>query len=60
MPKQDLQLAYDPNKSDVCTVISILPVEIDETKPGLFPNQYIIPAVKNPLEDVEVLHVFRW
>ena len=59
MPSQDLTKAFDPNKADVCTVVSILPVGIDESKPGLLPTQYIIPAVKNPMEDVEVLHVFR-
>lgn len=59
MPQQDLQRAFDPNRDDVSTVISILPVQIDESKPGLLPGQFIIPGVKNPLEDVEVLHVFR-
>lgn len=59
MPTQDLAKAFDPNKADVCTVVSILPVGIDESKPGLLPTQYIIPAVKNCMEDFEILHVFR-
>src|SRR5215471_9233096 len=59
MPKQDLQLAFDPNKADVSTVVSLLPVPFDESKPGLFPAQYIIPPVENPFEDFEVLHVYR-
>jgi hypothetical protein len=59
MPQQDLRLAFDPRRADVSTIVSILPVPVDESKPGLLPAQYIIPSVKNPLEDVEVLHVYR-
>lgn len=59
MPTQDLNLAFDAAKADISTVVSILPVKIDESKPGLLPAQYIIPGVANPFEDVEVLHVLR-
>src|SRR5580765_8304096 len=59
MPTQDLTKAFNPDRDDVSTVVSILPVQIDESKPGLLPGQYIIPGVKDPMEDVEVLHVFR-
>jgi hypothetical protein len=59
MPTQDLNRAFDPNQADVSTVISLLPVLVDESKPGLLPGQYIIPAVADPLHDVEVLHIYR-
>lgn len=45
--------------ADTSTVISILPVGIDESKPGLIPSQYILPGVLNPREDVNVLVVAR-
>jgi len=45
--------------SDVSTVISILPVEVNESKPGLVPGEYHIPAVKDPARGFELLHVVR-
>lgn len=59
MPQQDLEKAHAISNSDVSTVISLLPVPIDESKPGLLPTQYVLKSVKNPMEDLEVLHVFR-
>lgn len=47
------------NFKDVSTVISILPVAIRETKPGLIPATYAIPAVKDPAKEVETLVVAR-
>lgn len=44
---------------DVSTVVSILPVKIDEHKPGLIPGQYILAGVKDPLKDWNTLHVAR-
>lgn len=44
---------------DVSTVISLLPIPLIETKPGLQPAEYIIRAVKNPMKDIETLHIFR-
>lgn len=32
-------------RRDVATVISLLPVRLEEKKPGLYPGTYIIPAV---------------
>jgi hypothetical protein len=44
-----------PRERDLrCTVISIVPFVIDETKPGLIPNRYVIPAAT---KDVQILHV---
>ena len=34
------------DRRDICTVISLLPIEIKERKPGLYPGEYIIPAAK--------------
>lgn len=44
---------------DVSTIISMLPIEITETKPGLIPSTFIVPAPKDPMKDVEVLVVGR-
>ena len=33
-------------RRDIATVISMLPVRLEEKKPGLYPGTYIIPAVK--------------
>jgi hypothetical protein len=43
---------------DVSTIISVLPVRVSEQKP-LIPSTYIIAAVKDPMNDVEVLMVDR-
>jgi len=59
MPGQDLDKAHDVSKLDISTVVSILPVKIDESKPGLLPTQYIIPAVLDPRKDVNTLLVAR-
>lgn len=56
-PTQQVDRSYD--KMDVSTVISILPVEIDDSKPGLIPTQYRIKSVKDPMNDFAILHVFR-
>lgn len=57
MPQQQINRQRD--LSDCSTIISILPVLIDDSKPGLIPSQYIIPPVTNPKEDFEILNVFR-
>jgi hypothetical protein len=44
---------------DASTIVSLLPVAISETKPGLQPAQYFIPAVKDPASDFNLLVVLR-
>jgi hypothetical protein len=44
---------------DASTVISLLPVPLDETKPGLIPSQFIIPAVHDPMRELATLTVLR-
>lgn len=44
---------------DSSTVISLVPVAINETKPGLIPGSYSIPACARPMDDFNVLHVVR-
>lgn len=44
---------------DASTVVSLLPVRIDENKPGLIPGQFIIKAVEDPMAGMELLHVVR-
>lgn len=46
-------------REDVSTIISLLPVAVEESKPGLLPGFYYIPPVKDVKTDVEVLQVFR-
>lgn len=48
-----------PRYEDVSTVCSILPVGINEPKPGLHIAQYILPAVVDPRKDVNTLLVVR-
>jgi len=43
---------------DICTVISVLPLRLNENKP-LTPANYVIKAVKDPQKDVETLIVKR-
>jgi hypothetical protein len=43
---------------DICTVVSLLPIKLNENKP-LTPGNYTIPAVKNPDVDVETLIIRR-
>lgn len=38
-----------------CTIVSLVPFELKEFKPGLFPAQYVIPAAK--ADDFEILVV---
>lgn len=45
--------------ADISTVVSILPIPVDEKKPGLVPGSFIIRPVKDPKRDVEILHVGR-
>lgn len=45
-----------PKERDLrCTVISIVPFIIDETKPGLIPSRYVIPPSVNG--EPQILHV---
>jgi hypothetical protein len=37
----------------------MLPIALRETKPGLIPNEFIIPACKDPMKDVEIVHIAR-
>jgi hypothetical protein len=39
------------------TVVSVCPFKIEETKPGLVPGNFIIPEVKDPVNDFEILHI---
>lgn len=57
MPKQEVD--RHPDRADVSTVISVLPVPIDDSKPGLIPTQYALAPVKDPMKDFSYLHVFR-
>ena len=41
--------------SDTATIISICPFPIEETKPGLVPNSFRIPAAA--LNDIEILNI---
>lgn len=59
MAQQDLERAFSSGQNDVSTIVSIYPLGIDETKPGLIPSQFIIPVVKDPFSDFELLHVHR-
>jgi len=47
------------NFKDVSTVISMVPVAINENKPGLIPAAYHIPACLRPLNDFNILVVER-
>lgn len=49
---------YSP-REDVSTIVSLLPVKLDERKPGLIPGFYKLPAVADPRKDIEVLLVYR-
>lgn len=44
----------DPTSAK-CTVVSLFPLEIQERKPGLNPELYVIPAA--PEKDISILHV---
>lgn len=44
---------------DISTIVSILPIPVDESKPGLIPSQYLIPGVKDPMKDMETVQVVR-
>lgn len=57
MPTQKVDRSRD--MQDCSTIVSIVPVIIDDSKPGLIPSQYIIPAVKDPTNDFEILNIFR-
>jgi hypothetical protein len=48
-----------PPVNDISTVVSLLPVRIDENKPGLIPGQYQMPAVDDPMKDIHLLLVMR-
>ncbi len=48
-----------PAYEDVSTVVSLLPIPLYENKPGLIPQSYNIPAVSNPLEQINTLIVAR-
>lgn len=48
-----------PPVNDNSTVISFLPVAIDEDKPGLIPGKYQIAAVSDPMKDYNILNVIR-
>jgi uncharacterized CHY-type Zn-finger protein len=48
-----------PSFRDVSTVISLLPVTLRETKPGLNPSNYTIVGVKDPKKDVSTLLIAR-
>lgn len=43
------------NNEFVCTLVSIFPFEIRETKPGLLPPYYNIPASENG--EIQVVHI---
>lgn len=47
------------DKQDTSTVISLLPVPIDEDKPGLIPGKFLLPAVVDPMKDFNLLTVSR-
>lgn len=57
MPTQQVSRARD--MQDCSTIVSIVPVMIDDSKPGLIPSQYIIQAVKDPSNDFAILNVYR-
>lgn len=44
---------------DVSTLISIMPIGISESKPGLIPGEYKINGVKDPSREVKTLLVAR-
>lgn len=46
-----------PRAQDISTVVSLLPFPIQEKKPGLIPNVFIVPAAKQG--DFEILQVSR-
>lgn len=48
-----------PEFQDVSTVISMVPVAINENKPGLVPGAYHIPAVTDPMKNFNILHIAR-
>jgi hypothetical protein len=50
-------MAVVSKRADVSTVVSILPYEVKETKPGLIPPEFKMPPVKNG--DFELLIVER-
>ena len=53
-------MAITPDRyEDISTVITMLPVPLTETKPGLHPGSFLIPAVRNPMKDVAVVHIAR-
>lgn len=45
--------------ADVCTVLSIFPLALRETKPGLFPHSFNLRACDDPQEKVTTLIVHR-
>jgi hypothetical protein len=48
-----------PQYEDLSTVISILPIPLDETKPGLIPANYKLAAVRDPASEIQTLLVAR-
>lgn len=52
-------VSLNPQIQDACTVISIMPIPINEKKPGLIPGEFSIKAVKNIKTEIEVLIVSR-
>lgn len=45
----------NPDLLDLSTVVSLVPFEINETKPGLIPGSFIIPPSTN--NEIQILHV---
>lgn len=55
----DARLTKAPvNPLDVCTLVSVFPKEIKEVKVAIFPGKLFIPAVKNPKENFELVHIY--
>jgi hypothetical protein len=48
-----------PDFQDVSTVISMVPVAINENKPGLIPGSYHIPPCLDPSNDFNIIHIAR-
>lgn len=56
---QETKSILEPSVEDVATVVSILPIPLNEKKPGLIPGEYILNAVKNPHRETSILVVHR-
>ena len=44
---------------DISTLVTMMPVALIESKPGLVPGEYTIPAVNDPMVDLAVVHIYR-